>query len=143
MDVASSSKSVSFMDVDKTAPVAKAPPEMKAIAPEKSKFSKSSKKQQQQYRSLRVPSNRYTPLKKNWMKICSPIVEHLKLEVRFNTESHCVEIRTCKATGDINAIQKVSCPISPINWLNIFCRFCSSSWKHASTEIFQDSGRSS
>merc|ERR1712083_967407 len=35
-------------------------------------------------RKIPVPSHRYTPLKENWMKIFEPIVEHLKLQVRFN-----------------------------------------------------------
>ena len=57
---------------------------------------------------LRVPKIRYPPLKKNWMKICTPIVEHLLLQVRFNTKTNCVEIRSCNETKDINAIQKAS-----------------------------------
>ncbi|KAG7169014.1 RNA-binding protein PNO1-like [Homarus americanus] len=59
-------------------------------------------------RRILVPNNRYTPLKQNWEKIYSPIVEHLKLEVRFNLKSRNVEIRTGKETEDPNSIQKAS-----------------------------------
>lgn len=38
-------------------------------------------------------SNRHTPLKNNWEKIYTPIVEHLKLQVRFNLKTRTVEIR--------------------------------------------------
>lgn len=44
-------------------------------------------------RKIAVPSNRYTPLKDNWMKIFTPIVEHLHLQVRFNLKSRNVEIK--------------------------------------------------
>jgi hypothetical protein len=33
-------------------------------------------------RKIPVPPNRYTPLKENWEKIFSPIVEHLQLQIR-------------------------------------------------------------
>lgn len=44
-------------------------------------------------RRIPVPANRYTPLKENWMKIFTPIVEHLGLQIRFNLKSRNVEIR--------------------------------------------------
>lgn len=59
-------------------------------------------------RKLPVPNNRYTPLKDNWEKIFSPIVEHLKLEVRFNLKTRNIEIRTGKETEDPNSIQKAA-----------------------------------
>lgn len=34
-----------------------------------------------------------TPLKNEWMKIYSPLVDHLKLQVRMNVKSKSVEIR--------------------------------------------------
>jgi RNA-binding protein PNO1 len=55
-----------------------------------------------------VPSNRYTPLKENWMKIFTPIVEHLHLQVRFNLKTRNVEIKSCKDTKDIGALQKAA-----------------------------------
>ena len=44
-------------------------------------------------RRIPVPANRYTPLKENWLKIFTPIVEHLGLQIRFNLKSRNVEIR--------------------------------------------------
>lgn len=59
-------------------------------------------------RKIPVPPHRYTPLKENWMKIFTPIVEHLKLQIRFNLSARKVEIRTSKDTTDIGAIQKAA-----------------------------------
>lgn len=59
-------------------------------------------------RKVPVPANRYTPLKENWMKIFTPIVEHLHLQVRFNLKTRNVEIKTCKDTTDIGALQKAA-----------------------------------
>ncbi|XP_043838604.1 RNA-binding protein PNO1 [Dromiciops gliroides] len=57
-------------------------------------------------RKIPVPANRYTPLKENWMKIFTPVVEHLGLQIRFNLKSRNVEIRTCKDTKDVSALTK-------------------------------------
>ncbi|KAM9065274.1 RNA-binding protein PNO1 [Sarcophilus harrisii] len=57
-------------------------------------------------RKIPVPTNRYTPLKENWMKIFTPVVEHLGLQIRFNLKSRNVEIRTCKETRDASALTK-------------------------------------
>jgi RNA-binding protein PNO1 len=79
-------------------------------------------------RKIPVPAHRYSPLKENWMKIFTPIVEHLHLQIRFNLKirqvlpkivelllvlvNHFlylqVEIRTCKETPDIASIQKAA-----------------------------------
>lgn len=61
-----------------------------------------------EFRKISVPANRYTPLKENWMKIFTPIVEHLKLQIRFNLKSRIVEIRSCKDTVDVSSIQKAA-----------------------------------
>ena len=42
------------------------------------------------------------------MKIFEPIVEHLKLQVRFNLKTRNVEVRTCKATEDATNLQKAA-----------------------------------
>ena len=42
------------------------------------------------------------------MKIFEPIVQHLKLQIRFNLKTRNVEIRTCKDTEDVTLIQKAS-----------------------------------
>jgi RNA-binding protein PNO1 len=83
-------------------------------------------------RKIHVPPNRFNPLKENWMKIYSPIVEYLKLQIRFNLKSRNVEIKvlnilkriaslnvrpfidhficfkTCKETTEISGIQKAA-----------------------------------
>ncbi|XP_074845543.1 RNA-binding protein PNO1 [Carettochelys insculpta] len=59
-------------------------------------------------RKIPVPAHRYTPLKENWMKIFTPIVEHLQLQVRFNLKTRNVEIKTCKETKDVSALTKAA-----------------------------------
>lgn len=59
-------------------------------------------------RKIPVPSHRYTPLKENWLKIFTPIVEHLQLQVRFNLKTRNVEIKTCEETKDIANLQKAA-----------------------------------
>lgn len=46
-------------------------------------------------RSIGVPPHRYTPLKQSWMKIYTPLVQHLKLQVRMNLHKRAVEIKVC------------------------------------------------
>jgi RNA-binding protein PNO1 len=36
-----------------------------------------------EYRRVRCPPHRYTPLREHWEQILTPLVEHLKLQVRF------------------------------------------------------------
>ena len=57
-------------------------------------------------RRVPVPAHRYTPLRENWVKIFKPIVEHLKLQVRFNTRTRHVELRNSKETTDMTHLQK-------------------------------------
>lgn len=57
-------------------------------------------------RKIPVPAHRYTPLKENWMKIFTPLVEHLQLQIRFNLKTRNVEIRTAPETADISNLQK-------------------------------------
>lgn len=59
-------------------------------------------------RKIAVPNHRYGPLKENWIKIFTPIVEYLKLQVRFNLKSRNVEIRPSSETGDISNLQKAA-----------------------------------
>lgn len=59
-------------------------------------------------RKIFVPTTRLTPLKQNWLKIFSPIVEHLKLQIRFNGRTKTVEIRPSPATEDIAVLQKAA-----------------------------------
>ncbi|RXG53326.1 RNA-binding protein pno1 [Armadillidium vulgare] len=59
-------------------------------------------------RKLRVPPNRLTPLKEHWTSLYSPIVEKLKLQIRYNIKHKIVEIRSCKETEDPNSLQKAA-----------------------------------
>ncbi|KAG8179068.1 hypothetical protein JTE90_010098 [Oedothorax gibbosus] len=59
-------------------------------------------------RKIPIPPNRYAPLKENWMKIFTTVVEHLHLHIRFNLKAKLVEIRTCEETKDIGALQKAA-----------------------------------
>lgn len=49
---------------------------------------------------------RYTPLKDSWLKIFEPLVENLKLQVRFNMKGRQVEIRLSPETPDVSNLQK-------------------------------------
>ncbi|KAJ2611759.1 pre-rRNA-processing protein pno1 [Coemansia sp. RSA 1365] len=61
-----------------------------------------------EFRRIRVPPHRLTPLKRDWLKIYSPIVEHLKLQVRVNPKTRMIEIRSCDETEDVGSIQKAA-----------------------------------
>ena len=61
-----------------------------------------------EFRKVYVPSHRYSPLKENWMKIFTPVVEHLNLQIRFNLKSRHVEIKAGKETQDIANVQKAA-----------------------------------
>jgi len=57
-------------------------------------------------RKIPIPPHRMTPLKTSWPKIYPPLVEHFKLQVRMNTKSRAVELRTSNHTTDTGALQK-------------------------------------
>ncbi|GMI51902.1 hypothetical protein TeGR_g484 [Tetraparma gracilis] len=65
------------------------------------------------FRRIRCPPHRYTPLRDCWEQILTPLVEYLHLQVRFNTKTRSVEMKTSPATLDGGAVQKgadfVSC----------------------------------
>ena len=77
-------------------------PEFPAVSAEEASGGKSS------FRKIPVPNHRYTPLRQEWMRIYSPIVEHLKLDVRMNPRSRCVELKTSKFTTDVDHLQKAA-----------------------------------
>ncbi|TPX61631.1 hypothetical protein PhCBS80983_g00922 [Powellomyces hirtus] len=58
------------------------------------------------FRRIPVPPHRLTPLQKDWLKLYSPLVEHMKLQVRVNLKAKAVEMRTCPQTEDAGALQK-------------------------------------
>ena len=57
-------------------------------------------------RRVRVPAHRYTPLRNDWANLMKPIVEHLKLQIRMNTKTRCVELKNGPHTEDAGALQK-------------------------------------
>jgi len=61
-----------------------------------------------EFRRIPVPPHRYTPLRKAWMQLYTPIVEHLKLDVRMNPRNRCVEIKTSQHTEDVDTLQKAA-----------------------------------
>eukprot|EP00698_Gefionella_okellyi_P006658 TRINITY_DN15_c0_g1_i1.p2 TRINITY_DN15_c0_g1~~TRINITY_DN15_c0_g1_i1.p2 ORF type:complete len:253 (+),score=34.28 TRINITY_DN15_c0_g1_i1:41-760(+) len=61
-----------------------------------------------QARKVPVPAHRYTQLRESWTKLYTPIVEHLQLQIRMNTKSRSVELRTSEHTTDIGALQKAT-----------------------------------
>lgn len=61
-----------------------------------------------EFRRVAVPPHRLSPLKKDWMQLYTPIVEHLKLDVRMNPRNRCVELKTSEHTTDIDTLQKAA-----------------------------------
>jgi RNA-binding protein PNO1 len=59
-------------------------------------------------RKIFIPSNRINPLRENWTKIVTPIVEYLKLQIRYNIKTRNAEIKTCNETNEIAALQKAA-----------------------------------
>ena len=59
-------------------------------------------------RKILVPPNRLTPLKKDWMTIYEPIVSQLKLQIRFNPKTKCVEIKNSPETQNPSFLQKAA-----------------------------------
>ncbi|KAB5539516.1 hypothetical protein GE09DRAFT_320491 [Coniochaeta sp. 2T2.1] len=56
-------------------------------------------------RKVPIPPHRMSPLKSQWSKIYVPLVQHLKLQVRMNVHSKCVELRSSKHTESPAALQ--------------------------------------
>jgi len=59
-----------------------------------------------EYRRVRCPKHRYTPLRNDWEQILMPLVQFLKLQVRFNTLTRSIEIKTSPHTTDTGSLQK-------------------------------------
>ena len=53
-----------------------------------------------------MPPHRYTPLKTKWNEIYQPIVEHMKVKIRFNPRKKCVELQSGEQTDAAGALQK-------------------------------------
>jgi len=59
-----------------------------------------------QTRTILIPVHRISPLQKSWKDIVTPIVHHMKLDIRYNPTKRRVEMRTNSKTENISAIQK-------------------------------------
>jgi len=59
-------------------------------------------------RRIPVPPHRVTPLRNNWEKIVTTVVENMKLQIRMNTRRKCIELKTSEFTADKNAVQKAA-----------------------------------
>ncbi len=57
-------------------------------------------------RKIIVPSRRIGPLREAWKELIAPLVTHMGLQVRFNTQTKQIELKIGPATKDIAAIQK-------------------------------------
>eukprot|EP00812_Abedinium_dasypus_P003385 NODE_1417_length_1146_cov_255.438130.p1 GENE.NODE_1417_length_1146_cov_255.438130~~NODE_1417_length_1146_cov_255.438130.p1 ORF type:complete len:277 (+),score=80.41 NODE_1417_length_1146_cov_255.438130:109-939(+) len=59
-----------------------------------------------QMRRVSCPPHRLTPLKAIWTVLLEPLVDHLKLQVRFNTRRRAVELKNSEHTVDVGSLQK-------------------------------------
>ncbi len=55
-----------------------------------------------------IPPHRVTPLRKDWLKIYTPLVEGLGLQVRMNLKKKAVDLRSCPDTIESGAVQKAA-----------------------------------
>ena len=51
-----------------------------------------------EYQKVPIPPHRQTPLKNNWLKVYTPVVEQLHLLIRFNTHSKSIELKSTPQT---------------------------------------------
>jgi RNA-binding protein PNO1 len=61
---------------------------------------------QVQFRKVSVPPHRYTPLRKAWMDIYTPIYEQMMIDIRMNLKPRKIELKTRHDTPDISNLQK-------------------------------------
>ena len=55
-----------------------------------------------------MPAHRRTPLKDNWEKIYTPIVQFMNLQIRYNTKLNAIELKTSEFTDDVGHLQKAA-----------------------------------
>jgi hypothetical protein len=53
-----------------------------------------------EFRRIPVPAHRMSPLRRDWVAMYTPMVEHLGLQVRMNEKRRCVEIRVSLVLAD-------------------------------------------
>ncbi|SPO27631.1 probable PNO1 protein [Ustilago trichophora] len=59
-----------------------------------------------QLRKIPIPPHRLTPLKNEWHKIYTPLVEMAQLQVRMNVAKKCVELKSSRYTSEQGSLQK-------------------------------------
>ncbi|KAL9557872.1 pre-rRNA-processing protein pno1 [Mucor bainieri] len=75
-------------------------------ASEKPNFAPASAAELKGSRKIPIPPHRMSPLKRHWLEIYSPLVEHMKLQVRMNVKTKTVELKTSPQTEDEGSLQK-------------------------------------
>ncbi|KAK4702736.1 RNA-binding protein PNO1, partial [Phenoliferia sp. Uapishka_3] len=61
-----------------------------------------------QRRKVAIPPHRMTPLKRDWIKIYSPLVEECGLQVRMNVKRRWVEMKTSKHTPSPSSLTRAT-----------------------------------
>ncbi|XP_063704613.1 RNA-binding protein pno1 [Culicoides brevitarsis] len=74
---------------------------------ESSRPTKLRKQTELDLRKIPVPLNRRAALKENWLKIITPIVEKLQLQIRYNIKAKQIEIKMSKE-ADVSNLQKAA-----------------------------------
>ncbi|GMY10652.1 RNA-binding protein pno1 [Fagus crenata] len=59
-----------------------------------------------QFRKVNVPPHRYSPLKKAWMELYTPVYDQMKVDIRMNLKARRVELKTRADTPDVSNLQK-------------------------------------
>ncbi|KAK9740814.1 hypothetical protein RND81_03G062300 [Saponaria officinalis] len=59
-----------------------------------------------QFKTVTVPPHRYTPLKKAWLDIFTPIDEKMHIDIKFNPKTRTVALKTRHDTPEVNNLQK-------------------------------------
>lgn len=61
-----------------------------------------------EFRRISIPQHRMTPLKRDWVNLYTPMVEHLGLQVRMNPRRRAVELKVSLSLGG----RRVPCTLS-------------------------------
>ncbi|KAJ0988857.1 hypothetical protein J5N97_007213 [Dioscorea zingiberensis] len=59
-----------------------------------------------QFRKVAVPPHRFSPLKRCWMDMYTPVYEQMKIDIRMNLKARRVELKTRPDTPDVSNLQK-------------------------------------
>ncbi|KAM0934898.1 putative pre-rRNA-processing protein PNO1 [Dioscorea sansibarensis] len=59
-----------------------------------------------QFRKVPVPPHRFSPLKRCWMEIYTPVYDQMKIDIRMNLKARRVELKTRNDTPDVSNLQK-------------------------------------